>query len=118
MLLTIDTSDNINIKLSLLDVSGQVLNFSFPAARKQSEMLLPAIEKILKKEGIRLKDIKELKVINGGSSFTSLRIGVVAANALAFALGVPVSDQDGQYLEKDAISLVQPKYDREPEIGC
>ncbi|MFH0973018.1 MAG: hypothetical protein V1768_03475 [Patescibacteria group bacterium] len=87
----------------------------------QAEKLLPAIDKLLKKNKIKLSDIKKIQVENQGGSFTALRIGVVTANALGYALGIPV--EGTQKLEnrqqitdsrnqksKNNFSVVEPIY--------
>jgi len=77
--------------------------------RTQAEKLLPSIEKLVKANNFKLADIKKIEVANQGGSFTSLRIGVITANALAYALGVPINN-------KRQFSVVKPVYDRELEI--
>jgi tRNA threonylcarbamoyladenosine biosynthesis protein TsaB len=87
------------------------------AARMQAEKLLPLIEAVLKKNKLKLFDIKEIEVENFGGSFTSLRIGVATANALGFALGIPVKGTVGLAKKVGDISIVEPVYDREADIG-
>lgn len=79
---------------------------------KQSEELLTLIESALTKSKITLDDIGLIEVENRGGSFTSLRIGVATANALAFAMKIPVKSVEGE-----TRSMVLPEYSREPEIG-
>jgi tRNA threonylcarbamoyladenosine biosynthesis protein TsaB len=116
MILTIDTTDNQNIKLSLKNNEGKVFDFVEPAPRQQGERLLPAVEKILKKAKAKLKDVKEVRVGNSGGSFTSLRIGVTTANALAYAIGAKIGSIDND-LKAGEIGVVEPLYDSEPDIG-
>jgi tRNA threonylcarbamoyladenosine biosynthesis protein TsaB len=115
MILTIDTTDNVNIKIYLEGEKGDFC-IERPAARSQGERLLPAIDDLLKRSKSKIQDIEGVQVANDGGSFTSLRIGVATANALAFALGVPVVDRSGDSLVKDGLAIVQPKYGREPDI--
>lgn len=83
----------------------------------QAGKLLPSIMKILKDEKLDLKKVMKIKVANKGGSFTSLRIGVVTANALGFALGVPVEGETKDGKKFDKIAVVEPIYDREPNIS-
>ncbi len=116
MILSIDTSDNVNIKVSL-EGDGRILgDLSVPAARAQAEELLGAIEKLLIKARAKLKDLSSVRVANRGGSFTSLRIGVATANALGYALGIKVLAFNGQTLKKNNIEIVEPVYDRAPNI--
>ena len=90
------------------------------AIRQEAEKLLLAIKALLKVKKINLKQINKIEVENRGGSFTSLRIGVVTANALAYALGIPVKGQGGTDIRHlravGRFNVVEPIYDREPEI--
>ncbi len=56
-----------------------------------SQALLPLIQNALKKAGISLQDLTGVNVATGPGSFTGIRVGVSVANALGFALGIPVN---------------------------
>ena len=90
------------------------------APRCQAEKLLPAINRLLKTKKIKLSALKKVIVANRGGSFTSLRIGVITANALAYALKIPV-EAELRSVKKNkkfaSYSIVEPLYDREPTIG-
>lgn len=116
MILKIDTSDNENMRL-VLDGGDRSWDSIVSARKSQSEKLLPAIDDILKKAKKKIKDLKGVVVESEGGSFTSLRIGVATANALAFALGIPVSDSTGKGLSKNGLMVVEPKYSSDPDIG-
>ena len=114
MTLYINTTQNDLIEISLKNKSKLVAIKKFKSHRTQAEKLLPAIEKLLKANKLELGDLKGVEVENSGGSFTSLRIGVVTANALAYALGVPVKGMRETVVRR--LSVVKPIYDREPEI--
>jgi len=89
-------------------------------SHNQAEKLLPTLETFLKARKVKLSDLKKIVVASRGGSFTSLRIGVITANALAYALKIPVERQEktGRKNKKfGRYSLVEPDYDREPNIG-
>lgn len=127
MILYINTADKEKIKIALRQErtnSGKgvlvtVAQQEFLAARAQSEKLLPAIDKMLKKNKIKLSNLKKIIVSDSGGSFTSLRIGIATANALAYALNIPIEAEDkGSKIKvSQGIKIVKPKYDREPSIG-
>ena len=138
MILYIDTSDKEETIIALLNKvanSFSVTAFKLIKSwRQQSEKLIPGIELLLKKEKIKAEVIKEILVNNYGGSFTSLRIGVITANALAFALSIPVraaAIDNSQIKVGTKIKLkklkgekrfagkylVEPIYNREPNIG-
>jgi tRNA threonylcarbamoyladenosine biosynthesis protein TsaB len=56
-----------------------------------SQALLSLIQEILKAAELELKDITEIKVATGPGSYTGLKVGAAVANALGFALGIPVN---------------------------
>jgi tRNA A37 threonylcarbamoyladenosine modification protein TsaB len=109
-----DESEKIGIRL---EKNKRVLaNEELAAKYAQAEKLLPAVEKLLKKNKIRLSDIKKIVVENRGGSFTAARIGVVTANALAYALGVKVAGMDNNEKRKGKINIVLPSYSGQPNI--
>jgi len=124
MTLYIDTAGGEEIFLSLSRGKTEIDAIRFVARHEQAEKLLPAIEKLLKKNKSKLSDLKNIAVNNTGDSFTALRIGVVTANALAFALQIPVTVKtlDGDVVPESIkkykkFSVVKPFYNREPNIG-
>lgn len=117
MILFIDTTSNKDIFLALTDGKDLITELREPSERLQAELLLPLIEKLLKQNKVKLADLDGIEVNNHGGSFTSLRIGVVTANALAFALGIPVIGIDKKDVKKKkGISIIEPKYSFEPQI--
>lgn len=117
MILYIDTASNTDIYLALKKGENALFELREPAERAQSEKLLPLIDKILKNSKLKLSDLTAIEVNSNGGSFTSLRIGVVTANALAYGLGVPVVGVNKKdVLKKAGISIVEPKYSASPQI--
>ncbi|MDI3496355.1 MAG: tRNA N6-adenosine threonylcarbamoyltransferase [Patescibacteria group bacterium] len=87
-------------------------------SRYQDSKLLVVIAKLLEQEKVTFKDIKKIEVVDCGGSFTSLRIGVLTANALAYAYKIPIQASSGAPLKSYAgYKLVAPIYNREPNIG-
>lgn len=115
MILEIDTSEYNEIKLSIED-GEKVISEKFEVSKSQSEKLLPLIVGLLGKNGYKLMDMTKIKVENRGASFTSLRVGVVTANALAYALKIPIISKNGTVNKVDNIEMVEADYDREPNI--
>lgn len=89
MKLFIDTSDSENIIVGVGDK-----RFEAKAKDGASQKLLSFIDEVLRKEGVSLKDIKEIEVNPGPGSFTGLRVGLAVANALGWALKIPVNGKD------------------------
>ncbi len=89
MRLYIDTSDRETITVGL----GKK-RFKTEAKEGASQKLLAFIEEVLKKEGVTIKKVTEIKVNTGPGSFTGLRVGVSVANAIGWALDIPVNGKD------------------------
>jgi len=119
MIIFIDTFKEDRARVALKEKDGKLIaERSFKADRTEAEKLLPAILELLKKTKSGLRTVEAIEVENRGGSFTSLRIGVATANALAFALGIPVRPADGgKTLKRAGVEIVKPEYDREPNIG-
>lgn len=114
MILSIDTSKNDKLKIALKTGKRLLAQKEIAAEYSQAELLLPEIEKMLLAEKVKLSDIKKIMAANKGEGFTALRIGIATANALGFALGVPVNQ--ARLTQKNAYSIVKPIYNREPNI--
>ncbi len=67
---------------NLVEKSGQ---------RFGSQVLLGLIDQVLRKAQIDKSDLTEVKVMTGPGSFTGIRVGVAVANALGYALKIPVN---------------------------
>lgn len=61
------------------------------ANRKQSELLLPTIQKILKQNSIKLKQIDEIYLTIGPGSFTGVRLGLTFAKTTSQMNGTAIS---------------------------
>jgi len=120
MILYINTASYDEVIIALRNGAKTIVQKRFKAPRRQAERLVPAIDKLLKLKKVKLSSLEKIVVANSGGSFTSLRIGVITANALAYALKIPVeSEPKTKKLNKKfgEYSLVEPIYDREPNIG-
>ncbi len=122
MILYIDTTKGDQVEITIKQGSRVVTEKKFTAKYKQAERLLPEIKKLLKSRKLSLSKIKKIKVINQGGGFTALRIGVVTANALGYALAIPVTgDKRGERVFKDIknnhqYNIIIPSYSSEPKI--
>lgn len=130
MFLIIDTSD-IQFTFVGLIKNKKLFKIKASGLHKQSEKLLFFIDKILKENKASLKDVKGIACVIGPGGFTALRIGVVTANALIFALklkSVGIKNTDFAN-EKELVELVlerfkkagkgeilKPFYGKEPNI--
>lgn len=88
-LLAIDTSTNY-LSLAVTNGDKVIARFHRKADMSHSSLLVPMIEKVLKKAKMKLKDIDGFCVSIGPGSFTGLRIGVTTVKGLAYALKKPI----------------------------
>lgn len=86
MKLLLDTSHQQKIKIKLGEKS-----LSKSAVNGASQQWLFLLDKLLSQNRFSIKRIKEIEVNRGPGSFTGLRVGVSAANALGWALKIPVN---------------------------
>lgn len=117
MILIIDTTEKDLVIISFVD-RDKTHRQKIKAHHQQAEKLLPRIVKMMSKLKITWPDVEEILVQSEGGGFSSLRIGVLTANALAYALGIPVTalnnDKSVAFIGGQA---VKPKYQAEPNIG-
>jgi len=97
MKLYIDTSDNKKTKIGLDDKLWEFVSQNY-----RSQELVVLIEKVLKKQKKELKDLTAIEINLGPGSFTGLRIGIAVANALSWALDIPLNNKR---------QLLLPKYE-------
>lgn len=90
MILGIDTSDMKKVKVALKD-KGKVIKNLSQQNKYGSQVLLHLILKLLKTENCNLKTLQRIEVETGPGSFTGIRVGVSVANALGYALEIPVN---------------------------
>lgn len=102
-ILSIDTTGP-DVKVELCDSITKKRTVLVKKQIQGSQTLLPLIANILQKNKIQKTAISKILVNTGPGSFTGTRVGVAVANALGFALGIPVNGK----IDKQAI----PKYAR------
>lgn len=130
MELYINTTHKDYLELALRERGKIVARKTIKTNFNQSEKLWPNLDKLLKAHKIKppfahtskaTEDkpttLKKIVVASAGGSFTSLRIGIAAANALAFAWGIKVEDEQGHFKRSGGLQIVEPVYDREANIG-
>lgn len=101
--LFIDTSNNKEITIKV-EKDKQIFEKVFLLETVRAAAILPSIEEMMKESGSAIKDINHIYVKRGPGSFTGLRVGVSIANALSFALGIPVNDKKMSEVEEPEYS--------------
>lgn len=85
-----NTASNEEITVGL-EISGKKTEMRKHTKVWTSQLLIPLIAEILKKNGFQLKDISKIIVNTGPGSYTGLRIGIAVANVFGWYLGIPVN---------------------------
>lgn len=119
LILTLRT-DKPEAELALFENGRQLANEVWSAHRQLAETLHHKIKKLLDNSGKQLKDIKGIVVFKGPGSFTGLRIGISAANALAYGLPAKIAGSRGQDWQAEGIRFLSEGNDEGqilPEYG-
>jgi tRNA threonylcarbamoyl adenosine modification protein YeaZ len=88
MLLAFDTATP-HVTVALHDGDRVVAEYSSSEAMRHGEMLAPGIADVLTQVGATSRDVTAVAVGVGPGPFTGLRVGLVTARTMAFALGIP-----------------------------
>lgn len=102
----IDTTSNTEIIVNLT-FDGKKDEVRNVLKQRKAQVVLPIIEELLQKHGLTLQDLDSIEVNPGPGSFTGVRVGVSVANALSYALGIPVNGVNVSNSEK----IVEPVYE-------
>ena len=87
--LAIDTSTNI-LSVALMREGVVLANHNATTKNNQSEILMSRIECMMMECRLKPTDLKRLAVAVGPGSYTGVRVGVVTAKSLAYALNISV----------------------------
>ncbi|MBI2607357.1 MAG: tRNA (adenosine(37)-N6)-threonylcarbamoyltransferase complex dimerization subunit type 1 TsaB [Candidatus Doudnabacteria bacterium] len=104
MTLFIDTTDDQSIRLSLVD-GKKVYNKIWSVERRSSETLFPKLSVLLKSKRVKFTDLEKIVGVLGPGPFSRTRTGIVAANALAYALDIPLVGIKKNQVPKNLLSL-------------
>jgi tRNA threonylcarbamoyladenosine biosynthesis protein TsaB len=106
ILLAIETA-TIAVGVTLIDEAVVLATFSARPGRRHVETLHPAIASVLSSVGASVADLDAVAVDVGPGLFTGLRVGVAAAKAFSFALGVPVVEATSTELLRRGVPAEQ-----------
>jgi tRNA threonylcarbamoyladenosine biosynthesis protein TsaB len=87
-ILAIDTATSL-LSVAVSSPEG-VRQFEADAGLRHSEILMEAIDYLVRSSGLEAKDLELTACMQGPGSFTGVRIGFAAAKGLALALGIPL----------------------------
>jgi tRNA threonylcarbamoyladenosine biosynthesis protein TsaB len=64
--------------------------YRFTREERTAKFLTPTIQKLIREQGWKLRDIDAIAISIGPGSFTGLRIGLMTAKGIAYAAGIPL----------------------------
>ena len=96
-ILILDTSSNEKITVGLV-INGKKDIRVEKIISNKTQIILPLIDKLLKKHSLKPYDLSEIQINPGPGSFTGLRIGLAIANAMSFALKIPINEENGKII--------------------
>lgn len=79
----------INTAVAVEVALGNGAFFRNKDAKCASAELMPQVDLLLCKSGLKLSDLDFIACVNGPGSFTGIRIGVSAVRSMCYALGLP-----------------------------
>ncbi len=88
-ILAVDTTSKY-LSLALAEGEKVIASFHRVMDQRQCEELIPRIDKLLKKAGLKLKDIDCVAFSKGPGSLTALRIGAATVKGFALALKIKI----------------------------
>ncbi|PTQ53782.1 MAG: TsaB protein, required for threonylcarbamoyladenosine (t(6)A) formation in tRNA [Hydrogenibacillus schlegelii] len=88
--LAFDTSA-LPLSVALVDGEHILAEWTAAARLNHAEALYPALQALFDRAGVAKRSVQSIVVARGPGSYTGVRIGVTAAKALAYALGVPLT---------------------------
>ncbi len=112
-------SDRPKAELYLYNDQRELGRLIWQADRRLAETIHVSISQLCAGADLAMTDIEAIGVFAGPGSFTGLRIGHSVANALAYALDLPIVATAGEHWQKAAIKalldgqnqkLVAPSY--------
>lgn len=70
---------------------GKLVDFiSYEAWQRQSELFIPELDSLLKRNNLGRSDISDIMVAIGPGSYTGVRIAITIAKVISFSLGIPL----------------------------
>ncbi|MBJ7504727.1 MAG: tRNA (adenosine(37)-N6)-threonylcarbamoyltransferase complex dimerization subunit type 1 TsaB [Ilumatobacteraceae bacterium] len=94
IVLGIDTATDV-VSVAVVDGDVVLAASELRSERRHAEDLTPMIDFVVKRAGLAFSDLAAIAVNVGPGLFTGMRVGIASAQALAYALSLPLVGIDG-----------------------
>ena len=94
-------SSNTNLSVGLAKDNLLLESISYEAWQRQSEYMIPELNKLLEKYNVNRNEIDAVMVAKGPGSYTGVRIAITIAKTIAVALGVKLYPVSSLRAQKD-----------------
>ncbi len=130
MILFINTRIEKKIILAIKD-GEKIVKKEYEIKNRQAENMVLSLDNFFAFFKKKIDNLNGIIVANGNGNFTSLRVGISTANAISYALNIPIidirfdefNDLEEVFLiyekkidKKKGREYVRPFYDKEPNI--
>ena len=94
IVLGIDTATAM-VSVAVVNGTAVLASSELRSDRRHAEDLTPMIDFVVKRAGLSFRELDAVAVDVGPGLFTGMRVGIASAQALAFALSIPLVGVDG-----------------------
>ena len=94
-------SSNTNLSVGIARDNLLLESISYEAWQRQSEYMIPELNKLLSKYNVNRDEIKEVVVAKGPGSYTGVRIAITIAKTMAIALNAKLYAVSSLRVQKD-----------------
>ena len=94
-------SSNTNLSVGIAKDNLLLESISYEAWQRQSEYMIPELNKLMEKYSVKKEDIGEVIVAKGPGSYTGVRIAITIAKTIAVALNTKLYAVSSLRVQKD-----------------
>ncbi len=109
MILFINTCIEKKIILAIKE-NGKILKKEYEIKNRQAENMVASLDNFFVSFKKKIDNLKGVIAVNGNGNFTSLRVGISTANAISYALNIPIIDvRFDEFKDLEEVFLIYEK---------